>query len=258
MSPSLGPGIHFENVDVGYGEGAVLRGVSCSIEKGDIVGMVGPNGSGKTTMLRAILGLLAPNRGRVRVRGLSRFAYVAQADETNPHLPLSVREAVSLPLRSRRAFGRLTERERRRIYDAMANVGVLGLAERPLSAVSGGQRQRAILAQALTQDPEVLLLDEPTRGLDMAAERDLLGLVLELRAKEEMTVLLVAHTLHIPLNFCRRILLFREGQVVETSPEDLVGTDMLDRTYGTPFWRVESHGVRWVAPRLEPAKESSQ
>lgn len=243
--------IRFSSATLGYGGDAVLENVDCDIAEGDYVGLVGPNGSGKTTFLKAVLGELRPSGGTVETNRRRRFAYVPQAEEINLIWPLSVREVVSLALRSRRLFGRLKAEEERAVEVVMARAGIADIADRRISDVSGGQRQRAILAQALAQSPDVLLLDEPTRGLDVVVERDFLAMVADIRRAGSLTILLVTHTLHIPLNVCDRVLLFRNRRTVQASPEELVRTDRLGEVYGVPFIHGESDGYRWTAPRNE-------
>ncbi|HNC73837.1 MAG TPA: ATP-binding cassette domain-containing protein, partial [Elusimicrobiota bacterium] len=123
--------------------------------------------------------------------------------------------------------------------------------DRLLGEVSGGQRQRAVLAQALCQSPDVLVLDEPTKGLDVMAERDLLDLIAGLRS-QRLTILLVSHSLQIPLNFTDRILLFAEGRVVDTTPGELTTTNRLEEIYGAPFAHLEQEGMKWAMPRRRP------
>jgi ABC-type Mn2+/Zn2+ transport system ATPase subunit len=238
--------IRFEGADLGYGRSAVLNGVSLTISAGETVGLVGPNGSGKTTFLRAVLGLLRPRRGEVLRDRARRFAYVPQAEEMNFYWPLTIRETVGLAARSRRSFGRETAAERAAVESAMEKAGVAAIGDRLLREVSGGQRQRTILAQALSQDPDVILLDEPTRGLDVVAERDLLTLVEGLKSKN-LTLLLVTHSLQIPLNLTERILLFKDGAVIDSSAEELLTTDKLEHIYGVPFVHHQHNGTRWVA-----------
>jgi ABC-type Mn2+/Zn2+ transport system ATPase subunit len=241
--------IRFNEADLGYGKTPVLRQVSCAIASGESVGLVGPNGSGKTTFLRAVLGLLKPSRGSVETDRGRRFAYVPQAENLNFFWPLTVREAVLLAFRSKRAWGRLTAEERDSAESAMERTGITPIAGRLLSEVSGGQRQRTILAQALSQKPDVLLLDEPTRGLDVVAEEDLLSLIQQITAERRMTLLFVTHTLQIPLNYTEKILLFADGSVIGATPEELIRTDKLETIYGRPFTHGEKDGVRWVLPR---------
>ncbi|MBL0058159.1 MAG: metal ABC transporter ATP-binding protein [Elusimicrobia bacterium] len=237
----------FENADLGYRGSPILRGLSLSFQEGEAVGMVGPNGCGKTTFLRSALGLLKPLQGRVDRRPDRRFSYVPQAEELNLLWPQTIRETVELPLRSRRLFGRLIPEERAAVEKAMERTGVASIADRLLREGSGGQRQRAIIAQAVAQSPDVILLDEPTKGLDVVAERDLMGLIEDL-ARSGLTVFLVSHTLHLPLNFCQRILLFHSGRVIDTTPKEIVETNRLETVYGVPFVHMERDGQRFVMP----------
>jgi ABC-type Mn2+/Zn2+ transport system ATPase subunit len=232
---------------IGYGRSPVLRGVSCRVEAGESVGLVGPNGAGKTTFLRAVLGLLRPAAGTVSVDRSKRFAYVPQAEEFNPAWPLTFRETAELALRARRLFGRRAAGDAAAVEEALDRAGVGALADRLFRDGSGGQRQRGLLAQALSQRPDALLLDEPTRGLDVVAERDFLALLAALK-EGGMTILLVTHSLHIPLNLCGRILLFKDGAVYDDTPEGLMGKGRLEGIYGVPFACVERDGRRWAEP----------
>lgn len=243
------PLVVFENARLGYGRKMVLDNVTCRVDVGECVGLVGPNGAGKTTFLRTVLGFIPPLGGRMAVDKGRRMAYVPQAEELNTYWPITVRETVSLPAARKRVFGRLSPAEKADVDWAMARVGIADLSRRLLSEVSGGQRQKTILAQAISQRPDVLLLDEPTRGLDVVAEKDLLALVLDLQRKESMTVLLVTHALPIPLNFCERVFLFKGGALHTATPEQLVATRKLEEIYGVPFVSDEKEGFRWVAPR---------
>jgi zinc transport system ATP-binding protein len=246
MTESL---IRFDRAELGYGKRTILRDVNCSIHPGDCVGIVGPNGSGKTTFLRGVLGLLKPTGGVVAIDKKKRFAYVPQVEDLNYYWPVTVREAVALPAASRRLFGRVSAEEGKNIDSSIEKTGISNISGLLLSEASGGQRQKAILAQALCQKPDVLLLDEPTKGLDVVAERDFMALIRDLRKEEKLTILLVTHTLQIPLNFTEKIFLFKEGRVFGTTPDELVKTKKLEDIYGVPFLHDEKDGFRWVSPR---------
>lgn len=239
-------------VTLGYSEAPVLSGVTLDIPAGGFTALVGPNGGGKTTFLRALLGRLDPREGTVTMDRAKRIAYVPQLDAMNMHWPLTVGEAVSLALRARRPFGRLAAEDTAAVAEALALAGLEAAADRPLRAVSGGQRQRAVLAQALAQRPDALLLDEPTKGLDVAAEGQFLDLLKRLKEERGLTILFVTHALATALNHASQILLFHQGRVVPTTPEALVTTRVLEDVYGTPFVHAERDGLRFVAPAGRP------
>jgi ABC-type Mn2+/Zn2+ transport system ATPase subunit len=244
MEPPL---IQFTDAVLGYGKQVVLKGVNLRIQEGEAMGLVGPNGCGKTTFLRAILGRLRPLSGRVECRAGPRFAYVPQAEEMNLLWPLTIKDVVELPARALRWGGRAHAEDHQRAQEAMTRSGVAPIADRLLREVSGGQRQRTAIAQAVAQSPDVYLLDEPTKGLDVVAERDLLDIVSGL-SEGGKTVFLVTHSLHIPLNLSKRILLFHQGRVISATPEEIIGSKLLEEVYGMPFVHMEQEGQRWVVP----------
>lgn len=241
-----------KGVSLGYSGTPVLSGVTLDIPVGGFTALVGPNGAGKTTFLRALLGRLDPSEGTVTMDRAKRLAYVPQLDSMNMHWPLTVGEAVSLGLRARRPFGRLGAVETAAVADALSLTGLEAAADRPLRAVSGGQRQRAVLAQALAQKPDALLLDEPTKGLDVAAEGQFLDLLKRLQDERGLTVLFVTHALATALNHASQILLFHQGRVVPTTPVALVETRVLEDVYGVAFVHAERDGLRFVAPGGRP------
>lgn len=242
------PLIRLNAASFGYGRTPVVAGVDAEIKAGEFVALVGPNGAGKTTLLKGMLGLLPPLEGSIHLEAGKRFAYVPQVDETSPHWPLSVRQAVGLALTARRPFGRLLPEERAAVEEALSRTGLAPVAGRALREVSGGQRQKALLAQALAQRPDMLLLDEPTRGLDVAAEAEFLRLLAETRASGTAQIF-VTHTLAIPMNHADRILLLSAGRVTATTPDELSKTDLLQKIYGIPFVQHERDGRRWVWPK---------
>lgn len=188
--------IRAEGLAVAPGGKPVLHDIDMEVSPGEIVTIVGPNGSGKTTLLRALLGAVAPDRGRVhRAPGLV-LGYVPQRLDLDPTLPMTVARFLDLPRRHGRAA----------IHAALARTGAEGLAGHPLAALSGGQLQRTLLARALLPGPDILLLDEPTQGLDQPATAAFYELIASLRRELGCAVLMVSHDLHVVMQASDRVL----------------------------------------------------
>jgi ABC-type Mn2+/Zn2+ transport system ATPase subunit len=246
--------ITFNHATLGYGRRAVLSDITFDIPAGDFLGLVGPNGAGKTTILRAILGSLAPQSGTVTKAPGLRFGYVPQRDSVDYNFPLKVLDVVLMGRYDRIGLVRRPSREDRSLAcAALVHVGVADLAERPLSALSGGQKQRVLIARALVGKPNVLILDEPTNGMDLVSTTQILGLVRELHERDNLTVLMVSHALNEVANYVERIALvvergFRIGTVAQ-----IMNEETLTQMYGIPVDVDEMHGHRIVVARRAPA-----
>jgi iron complex transport system ATP-binding protein len=235
------------DVEFGYGGAFRLRDLSLEIGDGEVLGLVGPNSSGKTTVLRLLSRVHAPHRGEVRFRGeqLGRVGRLALAREVGvvpqeEHLAFSISvEELVLMGRFPRAGGRLFEapEDLARAREAMVLAGILELADHPIDALAGGERQRALLARALAQEPRVLLLDEPTSHLDLWHQRHLLGLLRRLNRERGMTVVFVSHDLNFAADLADRLLLLSAGRVVRLgSPREVLDEAVLEAAYGCPVW----------------------
>ncbi|MGQ0611708.1 MAG: ATP-binding cassette domain-containing protein [Paracoccaceae bacterium] len=208
--------IRAEHLCVQFGAGEVLHDVTLSVRPAEIVTILGPNGSGKSTLLRALLGILAPSHGRViRAPGL-RVGYVPQRLAIDRAMPMTVRRFLSLP-------ARVPDAEASR---ALRRVGLEPLGAAQMSSLSGGQFQRVLLARALLPRPQLLILDEPTQGLDQPGEAAFYRLIDEVRAQTGAAVLMVSHDLHVVMAASDRVICLNghiccEGtpRVVSNAPE---------------------------------------
>jgi iron complex transport system ATP-binding protein len=251
------------DLDFSYHGRRVLRGVSLEVGSGQMVGLVGPNGAGKSTLVRLVSRVLEPARGRILLDGRElrtfsrgelarRVAVVPQAPLLPPAYP-----AIELVLLGRtphlRLLQREGERDRRIALEAMSATGTAALASRRISELSGGERQRVVIARALAQEPQLLLLDEPTTHLDLGHQVGVLELVRELNARRGLSVLAVFHDLTLAAQFCGRIVLLAEGEVRGCgTPEEVLQSRGLSEAYGIPV-EVVPHpttGLPIVVPRL--------
>ena len=225
--------VTFDRATLGYGLRAVLTDISFSIPSGDFLGMVGPNGAGKTTILRTILGSLAPIAGRVTVAPGLRFGYVPQRDSVAYGFPLTVLEVVLMGRYDRIGLGRRpSATDRALAAEALAHVGIAELAGKQLADLSGGQKQRTLIARALVGKPDVLVLDEPTNGMDLVSTTQILGLIRELHQRDRLTVLMVSHALNEVANYVDRIALVLEGGFRVGPVADIMTEATLSAMYG--------------------------
>lgn len=242
--------VRFDRVTLGYGRQPVLSDISFEIPEGDFLGLVGPNGSGKTTILRAILGTLDPLSGTVTRAPDLRFGYVPQRDQVDYGFPLKVVDVVLMGRYDRIGIGRRPSKEDRRLAcAALDHVGIEALAEHPLSALSGGQKQRTLIARALVGKPNVLVLDEPTNGMDLVSTTQILGLVRELHERDRLTVLMVSHALNEVANYVERIALVTEGRFRIGPIDEILGEQVLSELYGIPVEVASIGGHRIVLAR---------
>ena len=237
-----GARVEVVGLTAGYGRTQVLDSVRLTVEPGGWLAVIGPNGSGKSTLLRSVLGF-HPHEGQVRLDGVpttgmprrDRARAMAYAPQT-PVLPegVTARDYVTLgrtPHRPLLAAPR--EVDRRVVADVLDRLGLAAMAGRPLSTLSGGEQQRAVLARALAQQPRVLLLDEPTAALDLGHAQQVLDLVDALRRQDGLTVISTLHDLTLAGQYADRLALLSGGRVAaEGAPAEVLTAEALSRHYG--------------------------
>jgi zinc transport system ATP-binding protein len=207
---------------------AILENIDLELHRSEIVTLIGPNGAGKTTLARVLLGLLKPTRGAVvRSPGL-RIGYVPQKFAVDPAIPINVRRFLTLGVRARPEA----------IAGVLAEVGAGHLAERPLSALSGGEFQRVSLARALIAEPQFLMLDEPVQGVDYSGEAQLYALIGQIREKRGCGILLISHDLHIVLGASDRVICLNRHICCEGVPETVAAHPEYVRMFGREAGRA--------------------
>jgi iron complex transport system ATP-binding protein len=239
--------IEVNSVSFRYHEDWVLQDVSFRVEKGEFVGVIGPNGSGKTTLLKVLYRLLSPQKGEIllelvpmkrmdRIDIAKRIAVVAQ--ETHLLFPFSVLETVLMGRSPH--LGHLmfeSEKDLEIAKRAMEWTKVLSFSERSMDELSGGERKRVFIARALAQEPEVILLDEPTANLDIHHQMDFLDLILTLNRERGLTIVMASHDMNIASEFCDRLILLQGGRIYKIgTPHDVITKENIEKVYGCEVW----------------------
>lgn len=234
MSTPDTPRIEVTGAAFGYDRNRpVISNVNLSLQPGDYLGILGPNGAGKTTLLRGILGLLLPSNGRVSRHGMT-LGYVPQREALDPVFPLTVEEVVQMG-----ALGRLSRTRRLSVEDrelALTCLDRVRLRERrkdKFESLSGGQRQRTLVARALMQRPNLLLLDEPTSGVDRPTQEAIFDLLGKMRQSENMGILLVSHELALTRRHVDEILWVAEGRVERGAADQMAASPGLEQMFGS-------------------------
>jgi len=252
-------------VRAGYRGSEVLRGIDVAVRSGEVVAIVGPNGAGKSTLLRVLAGLLPPRAGSVTLDGRAvasldraqlarRIAVVPQVFDTL--FPFTVREIVALGRTPWLGpFGTLGRDDTRAVTRALDDVDASALADRRIDRVSGGERQRAVLAMALAQEADVLLLDEPTVHLDPAHQRALLDVIVRLARDRGLIVLAVLHDLNLASAMATRFLVLRDGAIAfDGAPGEALTRPLLRDVFGPGLDVVTHQGRAFVVPDGEDAR----
>lgn len=241
--------IRFEGVTFGYDGATVLEGVTFSVAHHDFVCVVGPNGGGKTTLLKLMLGLLRPKRGMVRmlevnpVAARNRVGYMPQHATLDSSFPVNALEVVLMGrLRKTRSFGPYGAEDKAVARKMLLEVGLEDLASHSFATLSGGQRQRVLIARALASEPQVLLLDEPTASLDVGVEHEFYDLLRHLNEHERMTIVVVSHDLSFVSSHVRTVICVE--RTVHVHPTSELSGDLVDAVYGRKvrIVRHDHHG----------------
>jgi ABC-type Mn2+/Zn2+ transport system ATPase subunit len=252
---SVGRGalLALRGIGVDYGEGAVLTDVDLRVGADDFVGVVGPSGSGKSTLLHVLLGSVAPSAGEVQRAPGVRVGYVPQVETIDWDFPVSVSQCVLMARPAARIRPWPSRDEKAAVGRVLDRLGIGHLAHRHIRALSGGQQQRVFLARALLAEPDLLLLDEPTSGVDVRTRHEILHLLGELH-DDGLAVVLTTHDLngiaaHLPRLVCLN------GRVIGAgSPAEVLVPEVLETAYGSPMEVLEHGGMRVVVDRAPDAR----
>jgi ABC-type Mn2+/Zn2+ transport system ATPase subunit len=223
--------LEFNNVLLGYGGKPVLPPLQFAVNKGDFLGIVGPNGAGKTTVLKALLGIIKPLSGRISVHGTLRFGYVPQQEVLDELFPLSARDIVAMARHSvRKLPGGASRGDREAVDNALKRVELYDKADLLYRELSGGQKQRTLIARALAADPRILVLDEPTNGMDILAESSLMEIIDTLN-RQGLTTIMVSHMLTLVARHATTIMLINK-EIFQGSAQEILTENTLSQAYG--------------------------
>ncbi|MFK7918142.1 MAG: metal ABC transporter ATP-binding protein [Ilumatobacter sp.] len=247
--------ISADSITVDYGAEPVICDVDLTIERGDMIGIVGPSGSGKSTLLKALIGTIRPQVGSViRGKGVT-VGFVPQVEKIDWNFPVTVSECVGMARSKGLRTPWISKAERVEISDVLDRLGLHGLGSRHIRDLSGGQQQRVFLARALFTGAGVVFLDEPTSGLDVRTRHEVLHLLGDLNA-EGVTIVLSTHDLNGIATHLPTIVCLNKRVVGAGPPEKVLVPDVLEQTYGSPMQILEHGGMRVVVD-AGPASRSA-
>ncbi len=234
--------IKFTDAAIGYGKNVLLDKLNFSVYENDFIGLVGPNGAGKTTLLKTLLGNLKPLSGKISVKNV-KYGYVPQRDLIHPILPFTVYDVVMMARYS--SLGILSKPGRNDhniVEECLKQVGISSLKNYHYNTLSGGQRQRTLIARALAVKPDMLVLDEPTNGMDTPSHYFLLNLIQDLHDKNNFTIILVSHLLTDVANSVKKLMLIDKGFFQYGNIDDLLSENNLRSVYSSDFSVTKING----------------
>lgn len=238
--------IELENVSYSYGNYPALKNVTMSIKKGDFVGIIGPNGGGKTTLLKLILALIKPEKGNVRLLGDSPqktrtlAGYIPQETNLNKTFPISVKDVVLMGLISKRGLGRhFTKSDNQKVDRIIDKLNIFDVKNRCIEELSGGQRQKVLLARALVSSPEIIFLDEPTASIDSSGTDEIYDILKNLN-KNGTTVIIVTHNIGVLSKYIKSVACVNKELFFH--PDGVLDENTITTTFGCPVDLI-AHGV---------------
>jgi ABC-type Mn2+/Zn2+ transport system ATPase subunit len=249
----VGPLVRLDRVTCRYGRTPVLVNVDLAIERGEFIGVVGPSGSGKSTLLKTLAGSLRPIAGEVVRADDLAIGYVPQVETVNWYFPVTVRETVLMARTTGRVAPWASRDERAEAEDVLERLGLGGLGDRHIRELSGGQQQRVFIARAMLRRPTLLLLDEPTSGVDVRTRHDVMHLIHDLH-HEGIAIVLSTHDLNGVAAHLPQIVCLNKEVIAQGTPRKVITPDVLERTYGAPL-EVLSHGGMPVVIEQYPTDE---
>ena len=233
--------LRIRGVEFGYGSEAVLKGVSIEIPQGEMLSIIGPNGAGKTTLLRCINRILKPRRGVIMVNGKSieemsrreiakKMGYVPQS--THQVFPNTVFDVILMGRRPHFAW-KCNEKDIEKVLETLKMLGIEHLAMRDITELSGGQQQKVFIARALAQEPEILLLDEPTSNLDIKHQLEVMNIIKSITNEKGITAIMAIHDLNLASRYADRVIMMHEGRIFAVgSPEEVLTPENIREVYG--------------------------
>jgi ABC-type Mn2+/Zn2+ transport system ATPase subunit len=250
------PIIELQNVTCRYDSTTVLENINLHLHKGQFVGVLGPSGAGKTTLLKAVLGLINPAEGEIKVNGKAiggkpsrHVAYVPQVETVDWNFPLTVEQAVLMGRTNKSSLLPWpTPAERRLAFEIMERLGIAEFAKRHIRDLSGGQQHRIFLARALIAEPDLLVLDEPTTGVDMRTQEDILHLLAQLN-HAGVTILMSTHDLNAAAAHFPWVVCLNRSIVAQGTPDEVFTSEVLNATYQGDMLVVRQNGLIFVQER---------
>ena len=237
------PIVQFSQASFAYNGHTALEDLTLDLHEGEFVGVIGPNGSGKTTLLKALLGLIHPVSGALQIfdcacqalrcEHRARIGYLPQKEKTDPNYPITIWEVAMMGrYGSLGLIKRPSKADREIVLDALDSVDMADLKDHPFGHLSGGEQQRVLIARALAQRPEILLLDEPTTGIDATTQRRLVELICKVHQAYRLAIVLVTHDINMISSIAETILLLKTKLYAKGPPAEILTKDVLSPVYG--------------------------
>ena len=242
---STPPLVNCEHVSCTYGNAAVLDDVYMQVNRGEFVGVVGPSGSGKTTLLKAILGTHPVAHGSITMQPKLNLGYVPQVETVDWYFPVTVEEVIVMTRSKSTWWPRITQAERKAVREVLDRLGIGDVAQRHIRELSGGQQQRVFLARAMFRNPDILIMDEPTSGVDVRTRHEVLHLLADLHA-DGLTILLTTHDLNGLAAHLQRLVCLNKRVIADGNPREVLTPSVLEATYGAPMEVLEHGGMPLV------------